>query len=228
MASSSLIEWYNENHGRSYPVAEAASKVDTSGDLLPSDIVVDMGLMVPPDWSDVYISSLRITPLSVTIGLSSGTTGLFVGTYLRSDLETQIAYPLTALLDNLSGWIVFGNHVALGVENYQFNGYGQAGLERRVIRVVDVLPVTRFMKYGGNAAQFVDDVVTLIPGAGVQLVRDDVYPQKIIVKLKESIAHAMVGPCNSTAVAEDCGVPPLRSINGVCPDEDGKITIRFE
>jgi hypothetical protein len=79
-----------------------------------------------------------------------------------------------------------------------------------------------------NPLFYMGGVVKLQSGSGVQIVRDDVNPQKILVKLTPDAKTAMLSPCNKPADAKICGVPPLRSINGVCPDENGKITIRFE
>ena len=228
MRSSSYIEWYNENEGRSYPIMEKASKTDNSRHQLPDDIIVDLGLMVTPGLQSIFLSSVRITDYSVTVGLSAGSTGVFVGTYLRNELQPQTAYPLTSLLDNVSGWIVFGNHIASGVEYYRFSTYAQSGIAQRAVHVIDSLPITHIAKYGGNPLQKVDGVVRLVAGAGVVIEQDDSDPQKIIIRMEQGMAHAMAGPCNESTVAEQCGVPPMRSIDGVCPDEDGKITLRFE
>jgi len=228
MRSNSYIQWYNENGGRAYPLAEQSTQVSNAGRSLPDDILVDFGLMVPPGYTDVYLSSIKVTPTLITLGISSPTSGLFVGTYAASAVEPYTAYPLTGLVDNVSGWVVFGNHNTVVSDDYRFASATQSGIEARALRVVDVLPVSKLLRLGGNPTQLVEQLVQLVGGQGVVVEIDSVDDQKIIVKLDPDMEHLFVGPCNEVSRTEVCGVPPMTSLNGVCPDATGKITIRFE
>ena len=49
MSTESYIQWCNENEGRAYPIAEGASQVDVRGNRLPTDILADACIMVPPE-----------------------------------------------------------------------------------------------------------------------------------------------------------------------------------
>jgi len=228
MRSDSYIQWYNENEGRAYPLQEVATKVSDGGHQLPDDIIVDMGLMVPPTYEDTYVSSVRVTSSVVTVGISSSASGLMVGTYLRSAVRPHAAYPLTGLVNNVSGWIVFGNHRAVGTEDYRFSGPEQSGVAARALRIIDEIPVTYFVKLGGRADQIADRLVRMTAGGGLTIERDESDPQKIVIQLSPELRQAFLGPCNELSTADICGVPPMRRINGVCPDEDGRITLRFE
>jgi hypothetical protein len=228
MRSDAYIQWYNENEQRAYPIAEDALRVDDSGQQLPDDILVDVGLLLTEAHDQPYVSSLRLTSRFITIGISTSGTGLFAGTYLRSDIEPYKSYPLTALVDDAAGWIAFGNKRVTGTEDYRFSSAVQSRLELRTVHLMEPPAVTRFTKYGGRQDRYVDGIVQLEAGQGVEIVQDDTNPQKIIIRLTEEMKTVMVGPCNEQADKETCGVPPIREIDGVCPDENGRITIRFE
>jgi hypothetical protein len=189
---------------------------------------VDLGIIVPPTYEEAYFSSIRITTTLVTVGISTAASGLMLGTFLRDDINPHVAYPLTPLVDDVAGWIAFGKHIPVGTEDYRFSSYADSGLESRTVRVVDTLPVKQFVRFGGRPDKYVDQLVRLRAGAAVLIEQDDVDPQKIIVKLKPALKHNFLGPCNEVATKDTCGVSPIRQLAGVCPDENGKITIRFE
>ncbi len=225
MSTSNYIQWYNENAGRAYPVSETATRVDDAGKLLPDDILVDMGLMIDPTYTDVYLSSLRVTSQYVTLGISSPVSGLLVGTYLRDTLNPYKAYALTSAVDNVSGWVVFGDHVVTTPETYLFATPEQSRLELRVIRSVDALPVKSISKLYGNDK--LTGIVKLHNGSGITLTRDPIYTNRIRVNLDTATGHNLVSPCNTPASRQLCKNTPFRTINGVPADANGKITLRF-
>lgn len=224
--TSNYIQWYNENEGRSYPISEGATLVDDAGKLVPDDILVDMGLMVDPVHTDVYLSSLRITPKFVTLGISSSTSGLLVGTYALNDVQPYKAYPLTAVADNVSGWVVFGGHTASESETYAFSTPAQSRIELRAIKQVEALPVTCLAKLYGSDVKL-KGIVKLHGGAGIKLTQDPLYHHRIRVNLDTAVGHNLTSPCNTPAARKICGNTPFRTINGVPADENGKITVRF-
>lgn len=226
--SEHRIQWFNENEGRKYPLAEEGTLLDDTGQSLPVDIIADLGLLVPPAHADVILKSLVITPNLVTVAFASSTSALLVGTYAWDVTAPYVAYPLTAMADNVSGWIVFGSHLHTIVERYAFTSVAQTAVEQRAVHIVDALAVTRCVKYGARASDYVDQVVRLLEGSGINIAQDDTDPQKIVVSLDESVASSFISPCEDPANAQACGVPPIRSFLGVCPDEDGKIYLRFE
>lgn len=228
MRGSSYIQWYNENEGRAYPLSEHATGVSRSGRRLPEDILVDMNVMVPPAHAAVYVRALRITNTIITVGLCSELSGLLVGTYARSQVTPNVAYPLTPLVPDVSGWVVFGNHLFQGLEDYRFGGVEASGLEQRAIRVVDALPVKKFVRFDGRMDKYADRIVRIQAGNSILVEQDSIDPQRVIVKLKPDMQSKFMGPCNDPATGDSCGVPPMRQIAGVCPDADGTITIRFE
>lgn len=230
MKDDTHIQWYNENEGRAYPLSESASRTTNDGRQLPDDILVDMGIMMRPDYSDIYLSCLRITPVIVTLGISYGLRGIFIGTYARDSIVPNKAYPLvpSAVVDDVSGWVVFGTHVATGIEDYRFSSSAQSGIERRAITLVDRVPVARLMRYGGTADQYVNKVVRLVAGSGVTIRVDPNNAQRVLIGLTEELKYATCNKCNEGANSDSCGVAPMRSIDDVCPDANGKLTIEFQ
>lgn len=228
MKTTSYIQWYNENEGRAYPVSETASRVSTEGALLPNDIIVDMSLMLELGYTDAYISSVRITSRLVTVGISTASTGLLVGTYIRDAIQPYKAYPLTGVVDNVSGWITFGSHNALTVEDYRFTGPEQSRIETRAIRYVDALPVKGIAKYGTVVKDVLTGVVRLSGGGGVVVSKDPENANGILIELDAASLYNICSPCVNPATAAVCKHPPLRTINGVPADTDGAITVRFE
>lgn len=233
MRNTSYIQFCNENAGRAYPLREAASRTDDSGKVMPDNILLDMCLSVPPAFEQCFLSSMRVTSTTISFGISSATSGMFVFTAAWYDLLSGIgpgwdSYPLTPVVQDISGWIVVNRFDPSMIGDWHFSSYAQSGIETRAVRVVDSLPIRSMLRLDMDPILYFGGVVKLIGGSGVQIVKDDTNPQKIIVKLTPDAKAAMLGPCNEQATTKICGVPPLRSINGVCPDASGRINLRFE
>lgn len=228
MQEHGYLQWYNENSGRAYPLSEHASGRTVDGRYLPTDILADLQLMVPEGLGDAYVSSLRITPTLITLGISTPETGLLVGTFARGPGDAHTAHPLTAVLPNVSGWVVFGTMNLHTSATYIFDGPAASGLEKRAVRVVPAPPVHKFIRFGGRPSNYADNIVHFRGGGGMILERSSEDPQRIIVRLNPEAKSNFVGPCNDTESRDTCNAPPMRKISGVCPDEDGKIIIRFE
>lgn len=230
MANTRYIQWINENEGRAYPIAETATQVDRNGQRLPTDILGDLCLMLPPEHQAAYVSSLRVTQHAIFIGISSPLSGLFIGTFRRNALQPYTSYPLTPVISDITGWISFGNFVPQGITDYRFDSPEQSQIESRAIRLIDALPVKRFIKFGGSDESRADKIVTFRGGGGLYFEIDERDPTRktIVARLKPEVKELFIGPCNEWADQDICGAPPMRSFNGVCPDEDGRITLRFE
>jgi len=227
MRQDSAIQWYNENEGRAYPVDEQATRLDDAGQRLPDDILVDLSIMVPPTHVGAFVSSVRLSSTSVTIGISSPAGALLSGVFLRQDLQAYRAYGLTPVVPDVSGWVAFGSRNPSAAEHYRFSGPQQSGLDARATRVVASVPVIKFLRLGGHAEQSADQIVNWASSSSVVVQRDPVATNKLLLKLTPDAQVSVLGPCNAVAVRSACGVTPIRSINGVCADEDGIITLRF-
>ena len=219
-------QWLNQNELRAYPLKETTGLRTTDEQTMPNNILVDMCIMVPSAHSRAYLSSLYVSPYTVTLAISSGTTGLLIGTYSLADMEPYTAYPLVPVIDDVSGWVAFGANKPTVGTHYKFSSYTYGALSSRVVRVIESLPVKRILRYSGDDDQYCDGDVAITGGGGVLAERDttDVDQETIIFRLDKSVKSIFTGECD----VFDCVVPPIRSINGVCPDDNGRITLRFE
>ena len=150
MISDTYIQWYNANAGRSYPLQEDVTQKSDDGLVLPTNLIVDLGLLVPSDYPAVYLSSVYITPRLLSVGFNANGQGLLAGTYLRAEIQPYKAYPLTSVSDNTSGWIVFGDYTTSNVEHRRFSGVAQSAIDHHAIRFIDPPPVTKILQYGAD------------------------------------------------------------------------------
>lgn len=222
-------QWFNENEGRSYPIAETATGVDNNGVSLPNDIVVDLSIMLPTDYEDAYISSVWVTTHLIGLSITHEDKALASVMVKRDDYTPYSAVPLTPMpgTTNVSGWVAFGNNRTIG--KWLFDGSTQSGLEEKAKHALAPLPVTSMRKLGGATSQFADQLVTLAAAGYIEIEAHPTDSQIIIVKLgTPTVRSLFLGPCNTLADLGDCGVPPLRKINNVCGDAEGVVTIVLE
>lgn len=228
MRTSSQTEWCNENEGRAYPLSETATRVDDAGKLMPDDIIADMGLVLPSLYTGLRVSSVYVSPQLVSVAISCNTGGLLTGSYARDSLIPYAAYPLTPLVDSVSGWIVFGNHRAPARTQYLFATAAQAGIETRATRLIQPPGVTRFVRKGGNQLVQAQGLVRLEGDGSFEILQDPANAQNVIVRLKADSQARFTEACSQEASADLCGVPPIRRIANVPANANGQITIRFE
>jgi hypothetical protein len=224
---SNYIEWCNENEGRSYPLAEDSSQRSTDGQLLPTNIIADLGVLVPPQYTDIYVSSVRVTPTLYSVCLVSSSGPLLTCVAVRPAYTPYQAVPMDPQVDDVTGWIVFGNHRTNIAKQYTFASAADSGLAARAVRIVDRLPVRRMLKYGGTTAQYVDQLVKLIGGNALSIYQDPDNASNIIFELDAATCSDFLGPCEVYPDAGGCALTPIRDISGVSADETGAITLRF-
>ena len=217
--TSTYTQWCNENESRSYPLAD-----DATGEL-PPDIIVDLSITIPETRSTLWVSSVRITTALITVCISDSYGGILIGTYQRSSVAPYKAYPLVPMVDDVTGWITFGNHAATDQETYRFTNPAQGLIEMRCVRVIDSLPVTDLVKYGAYTSTPLSDIIKIEGGSGV-VITAGADGESVVIKLKPELARTISGP--AVADADTCGVPPVRRICGVEGDANGNINLVFE
>jgi hypothetical protein len=228
MKSNSYIEWCNENEGRAYPVSEEATRVDDTGKRLPDDLIVDLGILLPQEFTGLRISSMYASAQLISLAISADVGGLLTATYVRSTVVPYTAYPLTGLIDDVSGWVVFGDHRTVVTEHYRFSTPAQSAVEQRPVRVIPPPEVKRFQRIGNDPTVYATGIVKLVTGAAFVVERDPENPQNIIIRLNGDMKTKFLEPCTRPASKENCEVPPLRRIANVPANENGEITLRFE
>ena len=217
------VQWYNSNEGRSYPFKDDASLIDKAGNKLPNNLIIDLSITVPADYiAGVHCPQIKVTPDVISLGIASDTAGLFMGTYSTSDIIPYTAYPLESLVADIYGWVVFGSYKTKQKEIYRFDSYIDSELAAKAMKVVDPLPLTKLVKLGDDPACYVSKVIKLVSGSNINIYKDSNFIYIGLIHPEE-----VIGPCNP-AIDIASERRTLHSINGVKPDADGMITLRFD
>ena len=227
--TNSYIEWFNENEGRGYPFYEKTTRVDDLGVRMPDSIVVDLSIVAPTTYLSIRVSSVTLTPNLICIGISNGAVGILVGTFIRANVVPYTAVQLTAVVAGVSGWVTFGSSYADMnlIQAHSFATLGQGAVEERVVHRVDPPEVVRFLRYGGRPNVAVSGDVKFTGNENVKIIQDATDPNTMTISIDPEAATKLVSPCGRSASKDNCGTPPIRTIAGVGPDEDGKITLEF-
>lgn len=219
-----MTEWFNENELRSYPIRENLSRRTKDGDkVLPNNIIADLSVTIDADnAADVFLSSVGLTPALASIAIGVASEGVLVATI--ENPEVHRPYRLEPLTDGVSGFVVFGEGVKVSSpQSYDFNP-AATGLEGKAVRPFETPPVLSIGK-AGVEEEPLHGLINIEVGGDLELRRDG---NTLYIGLKEGVRPLYVGPCDRTIDYITCGRPPLREINGVGPDVDGKITIEVQ
>ena len=223
-------DWCNENEERQYPLEESATGLDNRAINLPADILADLHIMVPYIYRNAYLSSAWVTDSLIGVSVAHASAPLSSAVVGRAAYTPGTAVPLVpAVVDaGVAGWVVFG-HYRGAPGRWLFNTSAQSGLALRTVKPMTAPPITAFRKYGGNETRFASGIVRLSAAGYLSVYPHETLSNTIVFDLISADAAALfAGPCAETAGLDKCQVPPLRNINGVGPDDTGKITIRFE
>jgi hypothetical protein len=221
-----ITEYLNENENRSYPLAEDAPAVGANGTALPRDLIVDLGIVIPRGLAGtLYVSGVTVTPALLSVAIASTAGGAFTFTAARP-VTLYRPYSLTSLISMASGYITFGRGAEyLQSGSFIFNSVVASGLDPRAVRLMDSQAVTSVGPYRGqDSIKFRNDI-SLVAGTNVTIRYAD---GKIKIGLAEAVRSQFVGPCDRQAIFNNCGAPPIRTINGVTPDANGIIAIEVQ
>lgn len=224
---ASPLEWFNENENRAYPIAEDATGIDNAGNICPYSIIADLGISVPESLvEDVFLRQLNVTPLMVSVSFATTSGGLAVATYARPIVPYK-AYALTPATDTASGFIVFGSALDSITEpvSYLFDGPEQSRIEENALSPIQLPGVTNIGKLNGNPSEYIDKIVRIEVGTNIKISRSG---NVIQVGLAEAVQSKFLGPCDKYAIFDSCGGVPIRTINGVPADTNGKLIIEVD
>lgn len=234
------LEWENHNAVRSYPLTDDSSKQDVTGTFtIPDDFLIGASLSV--HWgTDVsptkfYIKRIVADRLgySITIGYS-GTSEFDVATAVISKsahdafeagvypLENRI-YPLAGIGNYFDcwGWLQIGSLANIskqptGIWNFTLTDTRlEPDAIRPHLRAVTAIQVEN----GGELSPELTGVVRLQAGRNIRLSVVAGTPPKIVVDAIEGEG------LNESCICDSDLPPPIRNINGVRPDDNGRIDI---
>ena len=220
-----MIEYYNENENRAYPLDENSTREAADGTALPDAVLADLRLTVPKSvYGSLYVSSVVITPALASVAIAYASGGVAVGAWAQP-VTPHIPYPLTGLMGMVSGHVVFGTGGTGPAVRFTAESAAASGLDVRAQQPIEDTVVTSLGRYRALDRNRLYGIVKLVAGNNVTIRYHD---GKIKVGLVEAVRGDFVGPCDQQAIFNNCGRPPIRTINGVGPDGTGAITIEVD
>lgn len=233
------LNWYNLQSSRKYPLDDAATGIDDSGQLLPTDILLDCHLRFPAAVSDVaYLSGVNVSSHLVSLLFQAVTDdGAFVplcAVTLPQPVVESRHYPVTPLQPGVGGLVVFGGGVR---EPYvgRFSSPAQSSLLPRCCRAYKPLPVQAVKKVG--VADELTGLVYLLAGVDLELIPQavqidgitrDAYVLQLTRAAGRNVLKEYIGPCDRRPESRNCPKDGIESINNVAPDCNGNLQLRFD
>jgi len=226
-------EWQNENVLRAYPLEDDAP----AASVLPVWLLSDIRVTCPRIYRRVYVSSAYVSDTLVSVAVS-GTTGeegaqpvgLLARTVTRDELEPFRAYSMDRMSADASGSVAFGE-VPPGTAPLRltFSPDEAPLVESAVVRAKTPGVAKVVDPYHGTEATGIVDLSgnsefrTSIGREG----QDEDPLHTIVFTLTDTYREMTTSVCDATPSKDACGATPVRTINGVAPDENGTITLRF-
>lgn len=226
--------WLNRNSLRAYPIRENAFRESFStGWLLPDHLLADAFLIIPEDGDSVYVSSVTISRMILSVCFSSVISGAVLGS-VSAVAGVDRAYAqkqVSPLSDGVSGYVAFGSildtlsfdHLPLGQHLFD----SSVRLETRSVIATGPFPVKSLSAHGRKT---IGGSVTLDPGSSMVVSTstdvDDGDPITYIT-VGLAIPEEFLSPCETPTSNCQCPSVPITSINGVVGDIDGNITIEL-
>lgn len=236
MAKNWNLEWLNHNGQRRYPLADDATGTDDSGSFtIPNDFVVELdlpvhaGLAVDPARFFVRHVGAFETGFSVVVGYqpASGDPVTVATALIARQTHTRNrAYALGGVepYDDTAGKVVIGRLDTIDVQpagfwTFEFEATRlDPDAVRPMIRGVSALVLVN----GSSKSEPIRGHVELVSGTNVRLtplLADGLNAVRIDAVSGEGLVENCV--CEGDAAPGE----PVRSINGVTPDENGNINL---
>lgn len=221
-----ITNWYNENEFRCFPLSETSTQVDDNGNILPSNIIVDLSIVSPKPYNYIMIGSIYVSSFIISLSIVCDGEDVLIGTFSRSSIIPYKIYSLDPLKSDFSGSIVFGNINAIVSKSYKFSSPSQSAIDIKCIKVIRPPYVNKFYKKGveNSATGF----VKLIAGNGFIIESDKNDPYSVVIKLNDEMKKSLVDKNSVPPTSNNSKVPAIRRINNVKADNNGVIKLRFE
>lgn len=219
-------EWLNANSLRAYPISETTPRTSVNGEItLPNTLIVDARVNAPyGHMSGVfYISSVEVLQERVSVDISYYGDGesSAVATVI-ADVATHIpnkSYPFVGNGDNHSvlGVIVIGElgDIISSIQGSYDFAEDSTPLEPATINVSQPMIEYVSLVVQGVEVGKLDRVVKLRAGSNIRLTRVD----------SETIRIDGISGENLDDCPEEPSSPPILTINGAPPDDDGNFLL---
>ena len=218
--------WNNLNELRAWPLSESATGIALSGASLPESVLTDMVLVAHPAIR-FYISSVRITPMLVSVSVASEDRHLSLVCSVRQPVEEGRAYMLEPLSPGVAGWFTLGSGATRpGLGLWRFDGVADGEVDPAAVRP-DVAPGVSTFERFGSPATAMSGVVRVRSGVGIDVSADPVA-NTVVLSLSKTVSESLRSKtCAGRLMLSECGSPVLRTINGMpgAVDANGKVTM---
>ena len=216
-AGVSTAQWESGNSGTAFPFED-----DSLPDGFPVGVIVDACVVVPDGMDgDVCVSCIHVGPTIASVMITVGGRPALSKSVLISSMVPFSPVPLEPMVDGVSGIVSFGD---LSKED-RITVRSEATLSNSVIVRPSIGRLSSFVRRdtGASASGFVG--LDLQEGLSVAI--DDGEVESVLrFSAGDSIREDVTIPC--LKYDRDNSMPvPVRTINGVAPDKDGRIAIVF-
>lgn len=219
-------EWQNENTLRSYPLTDDAP----AASLIPTWLISDLKVTCPAGYRTVYLSCVYLSGTIVSVGVSGCRgdgmiVGLLTKTVTRDELEPFRSYSMERISDDAAGVIAFGE-IPADATPFKLNPtHEQAPVVQAAIVQVETPGVTKIVDFahGTEATGIID----LSGNSEFRTSVDERDPSTVVITLSDTYRDLTTSVCDAIPSFEACGRTPVKTINGVPPDDNGVIRLRF-
>ena len=207
MRNIGYIQWLNQNSLRAYPLSEISTQLSDSGEVFPSDFILDASIMMEEPAEAIYVSSVSFTANTFSIALSQKTgvasTIVYMGTFLKKNIIPYNTYSLSSMQNFGCATLVLGNTDYTN-KKYTFNSSNQTAFEDKCITLVKPIPLVSIARLNGLSSETLDGVITLKAGSNNSLdtrkayrvITDEVfcgiYIESPVYNNESHIANALV------------------------------------
>jgi len=235
------IEWENETASWQYPLAADTTVISDSGESLPANLLTDLLVYYATEDTQpvLKLSSVRVSPALLSVAISaydtSGTTpvsrGLLTLTIPRGEFEPYRPYPMDPLRPGVGGIITFGDiswpsTPVLYLFGTLMDGQIRAQLDDSVVRVFEASHITKIVD--ANSGDALTGIVELsLPDIVAATITKTPAGYNVTLSLTQQGNQLLATVCNAGTSATACGTPIVQSINGVSPNDQGEILIKF-
>ena len=237
------LDWISFRAAQSYPLADEASGVSLTGNPLPQSLLLDIQLLLPSKYNQnisgsFYISQIRDmgTSLSVVISYNNIECALCAGipkTLTATSTISQRTFTITGTvtdaatlqtypwMNRITGSLCAGMTADYSGGSLVFN-LQSARIHSMCVHFIGGDHLEAFIidgKYLTGVITFKAGQGILISNRGDNTIDISVDPAYIESKWAQNIADYI-------SSKETAGATPIKTINGVRPDESGNINIR--
>lgn len=246
-----FVEWLNVNEQRNYPLHDLANREARDGRVLPNDILVDAHIWLPKSaGAKVFVSSVSVSPVLITMTFAAAPFDPFCSSSILPTAFVPLAalrvnrehtpfrnYPLEAIYPGVGGWVALGACDDMeGSYSLVFDSPLDTVLLDRTVHAYNDIPVLSAGKLGVlpklTGTIRLQGVSGQIKTFATTKVIDGVLRRVAAIGLDKTNALAdnlalFAGDCGHRPQAGNCSLAPITDINGLTPDCDGNINVKF-